>query len=294
MTDHRSQASSSPDPAASAGVGLRGPHLAAITADSPGVGFLEVHPENYMGLGPAYRALERLRRDKPLSLHGVGLSLGGTDGIDIAHLERLADLVERLEPALVSEHLSFSTVDGVYLNDLLPLPYTEEALDLVVRHVDQVQARLRRPILVENPSSYLSYRHSSIGEAEFLAALAGRTGCGLLCDINNIHVSAHNLGFDASGYLARLPGNAIGEFHLAGHSANDADGRTILIDDHGSAVSEAVWALYREALRRFGPRPTLVEWDSRLPALAVLLAEASRADTERAAVRSEAGDVRAA
>ena len=256
--------------------GLRGPHLAAVVASAPAVGFLEVHPENYMGGGPALSALERLRRDRPISLHGVGLSLGGTDGIDAAHLERLADLIDRLEPFLVSEHLSWSIVEGVYLNDLLPLPYTEEALDITVRHIDQVQARLGRPILVENPSSYLRYRHSTIEEPAFLAELAWRTGCGLLCDINNIHVSGRNLCFNPLAYLADLSAAAIGEIHLAGHSVNEVDGQEILIDDHGSAVAEPVWPLYRAALRRLGPRPTLIEWDSRLSDLSVLLGEAAK------------------
>jgi hypothetical protein len=247
-----------------------------------------------MGGGPALRALDRLRCDRPLSLHGVGLSLGGTEGIDAAHLERLAALACRLQPALISEHLSWSIVEGVYLNDLLPLPYTEEALDVVARHVDQMQQRLGRQILIENPSSYLRYRHSTISEAGFLAALAERTGCGLLCDINNIHVSACNLGFDPIDYLAELPGETIGEYHLAGHSINGADGQAILIDDHGSAVGEPVWALYREALKRFGPRPTLVEWDSRLPELPVLLDEAAKADALSALWAREANDVRAA
>ncbi|HKF59888.1 MAG TPA: DUF692 domain-containing protein [Dongiaceae bacterium] len=275
----------------STGIGLRGPHLAAVVAAPPAVGFLEVHPENYMGGGPALGALERLRREGPISLHGVGLSLGGTDGIAAAHLERLAGLVERLEPALISEHLSWSIVEGVYLNDLLPLPYTEEALDLLAAHIDQVQTRLRRQILVENPSSYLSYRHSTIEEPAFLAALAARTGCGLLCDINNIHVSGRNLGFDGEAYLAALPAEAIGEFHLAGHSINDVDGQEILIDDHGSEVAAPVWALYRAALRRFGPRPTLIEWDNRLPALPVLLGESVKAD---AAIGEETSSARAA
>ena len=247
-----------------------------------------------MGGGPALSALERLRRDRPISLHGVGLSLGGTDGIDAGHLERLAALVERLEPVLVSEHLSWSIVEGVYLNDLLPLPYTEEALDVTARHIDQVQARLGRPILVENPSSYLRYRHSTIEEPAFLAELARRTGCGLLCDINNIHVSGRNLGFDPLAYLAGLPAAAIGEFHLAGHSVNEVDGQEILIDDHGSAVAEPVWALYRAALTRFGPRPTLIEWDSRLPDLSVLLGEAAKADAAMAEASRRRSDVRAA
>jgi len=279
---------------ARAGIGLRGPHLAAIVAAPPAIGFLEVHPENYMGGGPALAALERVRRDGSLSLHGVGLSLGGADGIDGAHLDRLAELVDRLEPALVSEHLSWSIVDGVYLNDLLPLPYTQEVLDLIADHIDEVQERLRRRILIENPSSYLRYCDSTLGEPTFLSALVERTGCGLLCDINNIHVSARNLGFDPVGYLDGLPGDAIGEFHLAGHSINEVDGQRLLMDDHGSAVSEDVWALYEVALRRFGRRPTLVEWDSRLPALSVLLGEAAKADALCAVTLKDGCDVRAA
>jgi uncharacterized protein (UPF0276 family) len=288
-----------------AGIGLRGPHLAEVVASPPAVGFLEVHPENYMGGGPALSALERIRRERAVSLHGVGLSLGGADGVDTGHLARLGALVDRLEPVLISEHLSWSIVEGVYLNDLLPLPYTEEALDVVAGHIDQVQVLLERRILIENPSSYLRYRHSTIEEPAFLAELARRTGCGLLCDINNIHVSGRNLRFDPLAYLAELPPAAIGEFHLAGHSANDVGGQEILIDDHGSAVAEPVWALYRAALTRFGPRPALVEWDSRLPDLSVLLGEAGKADAARADAvaagslaeggdATEAGDVRAA
>src|SRR5215472_12788882 len=222
---------------APAGIGLRGPHLTAVAASPPAVGFLEVHPENYMGGGPALAALERMRRDSPLSLHGVGLSLGGTGGIDRRHLERLAALVERLQPALVSEHLSWSIAEGVFLNDLLPLPYTEEALALTSAHIDEVQARLGRQILIENPASYLRYRHSTMAEPEFLGALVERSGCGLLCDINNIYVSARNLGFDPGAYLDAVPAEAIGEFHLAGHSVNEVEGQRILIDDHGSPVA---------------------------------------------------------
>jgi uncharacterized protein (UPF0276 family) len=277
-----------------AGIGLRGPHLAEVVAMPPAVGFLEVHPENYMGGGPGLAALERLRRDKPLSLHGVGLSLGGGGGLDEAHLSRLSLLVDRLQPALVSEHLSWSIIEGVYLNDLLPLPYTEEALDLVSEHVERTLDYLRRRILIENPSSYLRFRHSTMSEPAFLAAIVRRTGCGLLCDINNIYVSACNLHFDPFDYLAALPGEAIGEFHLAGHGANDIDGQTILIDDHGSVVSDPVWALYGEALRLFGPRPTLIEWDSRLPALSVLTGEAAKADAHAAQIRQEGRDARVA
>ena len=248
-----------------------------------------------MGGGPALSALERLRRDRPISLHGVGLSLGGTDGIDAGHLARLAALVERLEPILVSEHLSWSIVEGIYLNDLLPLPYTEEALDVVGPAIStRSRTRLGRPILVENPSSYLRYRHSTIGEPEFLAELARRTGCGLLCDVNNIHVSARNFGFDPLAYLAGLPGGRHRRIPSGGpqrrtrSTAGDPDRRSRL---RGGRAG--LGALSRGAAR-FGPRPTLVEWDSRLPALSVLLGEAAKADAAGVKISREAADARAA
>jgi hypothetical protein len=241
------------------------------------VGWLEVHPENYMGGGAALRGLEALRAHYPVALHGVGLSLGRADDLDARHLARLRRLVERLDPAIVSEHLAWSAFGDAYLNHLLPLPCTEEALAVLGRHVDRVQSELGRAILVENPSSYLRFRHSPIPEPEFLAELARRTGCRLLCDVNNVHVSAHNLAFDPAAYLDALPAGSVGEIHLAGHSANDADGRTVLIDDHGARVSESVWSLYGRALDRFGPVATLVEWDTNLPPLPVLLAEANQA-----------------
>ena len=291
MIDRQNTAQPMP---AKAGIGLRGVHMAEIAVRHPAVGWLEVHAENFMGFGPAFRALERLRADYPLSLHGVGLSLGGADGIDEAHLARLQRLTDALDPFLVSEHLAWSQADGVYLNDLMPLPCTEESLGTMARHVDTVQSRLGRRILVENPSAYLRYRHSPIPEPEFLAELARRTGCGLLCDVNNIYVSSRNLGFDPVAYLAALPAEAIGEFHLAGHHANPVDDQVILIDDHGSAVSDDVWALHKEALRRFGRRPTLIEWDSRIPVLDELLAEAGKADALTNALCPESDDVQAA
>jgi uncharacterized protein (UPF0276 family) len=252
--------------------------VAEILTTRPRVGWLEVHAENYMGGGPAGRALERIRRDYPISIHGVGLSLGTAEGLDLGHLERLAALVERFEPGLVSEHLSWSTLGGAYLNHLLPLPYTDETLTLVCAHVQRVQERLARPILVENPSSYARFEESPIPEVEFLNDLARRTGCGLLCDVNNLYVTARNLDGDADAYLDRLEPTAVGEIHLAGHAVNDADGRPILIDDHGCRVSEAVWRLYARGLARFGPVPTVVEWDTDLPSLSVLLGEAAIAD----------------
>ncbi|MGH8846455.1 MAG: MNIO family bufferin maturase [Polaromonas sp.] len=268
-----------PDPMPlAAGVGLRFPHHQAFVDTRPSIGWLEVHAENYMGGGTPLRYLETLRRDYPVSFHGIGLSLGSADGLDPAHLDRLKQAIERFEPPLVSEHLSWSVVGQTYLADLLPLPMTQEALDVVCRHVDQVQTRLGRRILVENPSTYLQFRHSTIPEWEFLASVAARTGCGILCDVNNIFVSAQNHGWDASAYLRALPPPAIGEIHLAGHSVTTLDsGATLRIDDHGSRVDPAVWALYAEALACFGPVPTLIEWDTNIPPLEVLLGEAAQA-----------------
>ena len=263
---------------ARAGLGLRGPHMAEIIATPPSVAWLEVHPENYMSEGPGLAALERIRRDYPLSLHGVGLSLGSAEGIDPAHLARLGRLVGRLEPGLVSEHLSWSVSGGIYLNDLLPLPLDEEALETVARKVETMQEALGRRILVENPSAYVRFRHSTIPEPEFLEELARRTGCGLLCDVNNVYVSCVNFGGDPRAYLDALPAAEIGEIHLAGHFHTARQGRLLLIDDHGCRVSEPVWALYEHALERFGAVPTLIEWDREIPALDVLMREAARAD----------------
>lgn len=261
-----------------AGIGLRSAHVAEIMASRPRVGFLEIHAENYMSGFPALAALDRLRCDYPISLHGVGLSLGSAGAPDTRHLARFKSLAEKLEPAFVSEHLSWCATTGIYLNDLLPLPYTEEALDLFCSHVDQVQDALGRKLLVENPAAYLRFRHSTMDEAEFLDAVVERTGCGVLCDVNNLYVNAQNFGFDPVVYLNALPASAVAEIHLAGHQCNQADGAQILIDDHGSPVAEPVWALYAEAIERFGQVPTLIEWDTRIPPLSVLLAEAQRAD----------------
>jgi uncharacterized protein (UPF0276 family) len=268
---------SSPIPAA-AGIGLRFPHHAQVLRERPAVAWFEVHAENYFGGGSARRVLEKVRRDYPLSVHGVGLSLGSADGLDDAHLRRIAQLVRSIEPGLVSEHLSWSVVGGEYLADLLPLPMTEEALDVVCRHVEQTQAVLQRRILIENPSSYLQYRHSTIPEWEFMAAVAQRSGCAILCDVNNIYVSASNHGWDPQTYLHALPAAAVGELHLAGHAVRTLDnGSVVRIDDHGARVADEVWALYREALCCYGSVPTLIEWDTDIPALDVLLDEAARA-----------------
>ena len=274
----------SPIPAA-AGVGLRFPHHELVVQGRPQVAWFEVHAENYFGGGAARRALTSVRGDYPLSLHGVGLSLGSAEDLDRRHLRRIAELVRGIEPGLVSEHLSWSVVGGQYLADLLPLPMTEEALDIVCRHVEQTQEALQRRILIENPSTYLQFRHSIIPEWEFISAVAGRTGCGILCDVNNIFVSASNHGWDAQRYLNALPPAAVGEIHLAGHAIQTLEnGRTVRIDDHGSSVCAEVWALYVQALRRFGPKPTLIEWDTDIPAFEVLLDEAAQAATLMRAV----------
>jgi uncharacterized protein (UPF0276 family) len=258
-----------------AGIGLRAPHYRELLGELPDIGWLEVHSENYFGDGgQPLHYLERVRGHYPLSLHGVGLSLGSAGPLDRRHLQRLAALVRRVEPDLVSEHLSWGAIPGRHLNDLLPLPYTEEALAVAAAHFDEVQEALGRQILVENISSYLRFRHSTIGEAEFIAALAARTGCGVLLDINNIYVSAMNHGFDAAAFLAAIPVATVREMHLAGF--DELGG--LLVDTHGTHVAQPVWALYRLALERFGRIPTLIEWDTDLPQLSVLLAEAATAE----------------
>lgn len=276
-----------------AGIGLRATHHDAIVADRPPVGWFEAHAENYMGGGAPRAALHRIRRDWPVALHGVGLSLGSADGIDAGHLDRLAALAGEVEPLFVSEHLAWSGLAGRYLNDLLPLPYTDETLALVARHVDQVQTRLRRPILVENPSCYLRFGDSTIPEGEFLAALARQTGCGLLLDVNNLHVNAINIGTAPAAVIAALDSRTVAEIHVAGHHRADHDDVTLLIDDHGAAVSEAVWSLYAQAVARFPAAATLVEWDANLPPLDRLVAEAREADCRRDRVTG-GSDVRAA
>jgi uncharacterized protein (UPF0276 family) len=268
----------SPIPAA-AGIGLRFMHHECVLDTQPAVAWFEVHAENYFGGGKLRRTLETVRRDYPLSLHGVGLSLGSAAGLDPVHLGRLVELANAIEPALVSEHLSWSLSDGHYLADLLPLPMTEEALEVVCRHVQQAQEALKRAILIENPSTYLQFQHSAIPEWEFLRELVVRSGCGILCDVNNIFVSASNHGWDPLRYLDSLPAAAVGELHLAGHAERVMeDGRVLRIDEHGSRVAPAVWALYEQALRRYGPRPTLIEWDTQIPSFEVLLDEAGAAD----------------
>jgi uncharacterized protein len=277
---------------AAIGIGMRTPHFGEIIATRPAIGWLEVHAENYLGGGPAPMRLDTMRQEYPLSLHGVGLSLGSAEGLVDEHLRRLRALIARTEPFLVSEHLSWSITGDAYLNDLLPLPYTEESLDIVVGNVAKAQAALGRRLLIENPANYLRYRYSTIPEPDFLGELVRRSGCGLLCDVNNIFVTCANLDLNAETYLEALPAAAVGEIHVAGHSRLTRGSQGLLIDDHGSPVAPPVWDLYRRALKRFGLVPSLVEWDNNLPPLSQLLDEAWKA--ERAALATVDFDVCAA
>ena len=264
-----------------AGTSFKHEHLAAVLADSPQDGFFEVHAENYMGAGgPTHRALERIRRDHPVSLHGVCMSIGGVEPLDQAHLARFRALVERYDPALVSEHLAWSTHEGTCFNDLLPLPYTPATLARVCEHIDQIQEAISRPILLENPSTYVAFASSAMSETDFIRAFARRTGCGLLLDVNNVFVSAANHGYAALDYLSDFPLAQVGEIHLAGHAEqSDDEGELLLIDSHDRPVSDAVWKLYEIVISRCGPLPTLIEWDSRIPDWPVLRAEAAAART---------------
>ena len=257
-----------------AGIGARAPHYRQLLNHDPDVAWIEVHSENFMVRGgQPLHFLERLRARYALSLHGVGMSLGSAGGLALEHLVKLKNLIERFEPQLVSDHLSWGAIGSRHLNDLLPLPYTPEALDITCRNVEVAQEFLRRQLLVENVSSYLQYADSSIPEWEFLAEVARRTGCGVLLDVNNIYVSATNHGFDASRYLNAIPQGVVQEIHLAGFDSNGA----CLIDTHGKPVAGPVWNLYGETLARLGPVPTLIEWDTDLPSLDVLLREAATA-----------------
>lgn len=269
-----------PDPIlARAGVGLKADHYATILETQPDIGWFEVHPENYMGLGGSPHAyLSAIRQNYPLSLHGVGMSLGGVDPLNPDHLQRFRTLVDRYQPALVSEHLAWATHAGDFLNDLLPLPLSQESLDVMCEHVDQMQSALKRQVLVENPSTYLSFEGEVMEEPEFLVALSERTGCGLLLDVNNVFVSASNHGFDAGSYVDAIPADLIGEVHVAGHAVEEINGAQLRIDDHGSAVVDDVWGLFERLIQRVGPKPTLVEWDTNVPAWSVLKSEADKAD----------------
>jgi uncharacterized protein (UPF0276 family) len=272
-----------------AGIGLRSAHLEAFDTGQPDVAFLEVHTENYFhdgGRDP--QVLDRLRERYAISLHGVGLALGSADPLDREHLRRVACAVRRFDPAAVSEHACWGHVDGRHYNDLLPLPFTEEAVRHLAARVSEVQDALGRRILLENVSQYVRFRHSVLTEGEFLAAVVAESGCALLLDVNNLYVNSVNVGFDARDTLAEVPAEAVHEIHLAGHLRKEIAGHPLLIDDHGSRVPEPVWELYAAALARLGAVPTLIEWDTNVPELDVLLAEAARAESILEARRARA------
>jgi uncharacterized protein len=272
---------------ASAGIGLRAQHHLQVVSDTPQAAWFEAHSENYFADGGSHvECLSRIRERYALSLHGVGLSLGSTDELDRAHLANVRRIIARFEPMLVSEHLSWSSVNGRFANDLLPLPYTEEALRHVSQRIAQTQDALGRQILMENVSSYVQFNDSRLTEWEFVAGVAAESGCGILLDLNNIYVAAMNHDFSCNDYLQGIPPRAVQEFHLAGHSRVVLEGRDLLIDTHGAPVCDAVWDLYRGALQRFGDVPALIEWDTDIPRFAVLQAEAAKADGLRAAAHA--------
>jgi len=272
----------------STGIGLRLPHLAEVVATRPPVGWLEVHPENFLANPHAMELLLELAPHYPISVHTVGISIGSADGIDRTHLTRLRQLVDAVDPCLVSGHLAWSSTRGAYLNDLLPLPYTKETLAVVLTHLHEVQDGLGRAFVIENPSSYVAFTTSTMKEIEFLNELVDRTGCGLLCDVSNVFLSAHNMRFDPLEYLDGLPEASIAELHLGGFTpeADDAEpGATLLVDTHASAITEPVWSLYRYGVTRFGHAPTIIEWDADIPPLDTLVGEARRADAVAASAR---------
>ncbi|PYS04612.1 MAG: hypothetical protein DMG15_00625 [Acidobacteria bacterium] len=263
------------------GVGLRLPHLAEMVVTRPTAGWLEVHPENFLANPHAAELLTELSAHYPISLHTVGISVGSATGIDCLHLKRIRDFADRINPILVSGHLAWSAYKNEYINDLLPLPYTEEALRIVSAHVNQVQDGLGRPYLIENPASYLGFQSSTMRETDFLSELVQRTACQLLCDVSNVVVSAHNMDFDPYQYIDDFPAGAVREVHLGGYTP-EADEATpsaeLWIDTHAAPIAEPSWDLYVYALRRFGPRPTLIEWDNQLPSLPALMNEAAYAN----------------
>ncbi len=270
----------------STGVGLRAEHYDDVLSRRPGVGWFEVHSENYFGAGgKPHHYLTQIRRDYPLSLHGVGLSLGAAEAPNKSHLNKLKGLIDRYQPFLVSEHLSWSSVNGRYLNDLLPLPYTEATLEHISGQIARVQDVLGRQILIENVSSYLEYETSTVPEWEYLTAVAERSGCGILLDVNNIYVNSRNHGFDPLTFLNAVPIAPVQEIHLAGFTVNRFDDGEILIDTHNQRVADDVWELYRRAIHRFRAVPTLIEWDTDVPPFDVLLDEARKADTIRSEKR---------
>ncbi|MBR9863011.1 MAG: DUF692 domain-containing protein [Rhodobacteraceae bacterium] len=272
-----------------AGVGFKAQHLDGILKDPESIGWIEIHAENYMGDGGLPIAqLRHLRERFPVSCHGVGLSIGAEGPLDTDHLNRLKKLVDWLEPGLFSEHLAWSTHDSHFLNDLLPVPYTQATVDRVVEHINQVQDTLGRQMLLENPSTYVAFEESDRSEIDFLKEVASRSGCGLLLDVNNVFVSATNQNYSPEGYIDAFPTGLVGELHLGGHEADADDfGEPLLIDSHSRPVVDPVWALYEYTLAKAGPRPTLIEWDNDIPTWDVLAAEAARADRLLSAAPAE-------
>lgn len=286
-----------PGTALDAGLGLRLPHLAEVATDGPSVPWLEIHPENFIANPHARELLFEIAGSCAISVHTVGVSIGSAGGLDREHLDHVGRLVEDLGPILVSGHLAWSTHGGLYLNDLLPLPYDEDALRLVAAQLGEVQDALGRPFLVENPASYLGFGTSTLTEVQFLDELAARTGCRLLCDVSNVFVSGSNMDFDPYEYIDAFPGHAVDEIHLGGFTPEPDEARpgsSVLIDTHAAAIAEPVWALYAHALKRFGPRPTLIEWDNSLPDLATLTRQADRANEIAGAVAAGIRDDAAA
>lgn len=262
------------------GIGLRATHYSEFLTTRPGVAWLEVHSENYFGDGgKPLHILETIRRDYPISLHGVGLSLGSADELNWIHLKKLRDLITRINPCLISDHLSWSSINGHYLHDLLPLPYTDESLQHIIARIQQTQEYLQRQILIENISSYILFEDSTLLEYEFLCEIAKQSGCGILLDINNIYVSATNLGQNPEKYLYAIPSHLVQEIHLGGFSTTTINEKEILIDSHNQPIIPAVWDLYRKAILHLGRKPTMIEWDSDLPSLETLCMEAYRAET---------------
>ena len=276
-----------------AGIGLRLAHLAEVVATRPSTGWLEIHPENFLANPHAAELLIEVSAHYPISLHTVGISIGSAGGIDRLHLKRIRDLADRIDPILVSGHLAWSTQGNEYLNDLLPLPYNEETLRLVETHLHEVQDALGRPYLIENPSTYVGFRSSMMRETEFLSEIVRRTGCHLLCDVSNVVVSAHNMGYDPYQYIDDFPADAIREVHLGGYTPEEDEatpGAELLIDTHAAAIAERSWDLYAYALRRFGVKPTLIEWDNDIPPLMTLLGEVSHANAIAQGIASGVGE----
>lgn len=262
------------------GICLKPQHYEEILQQLPDAGWFEIHAENYLGAGGApLHYLQKIRERYPLSVHGVGMSIGSANGLNEDHLRRVAALVERVEPESFSEHLAWSTHDSEFFSDLLPVPYSREVEDLVCDNIDQVQTTMKRPMLLENPSNYLTIETSTMEESEFLTNIVKRTGCGLLLDVNNIYVSAMNCGYSAQDYVRSLPLDRVGEIHLAGHSIDDSDAQEpLLIDSHDREVADAVWSLFEFTVKTAGIRPTLIEWDSSIPSLETMLGEKEKAD----------------